>query len=137
VGGRSQLLGWLAEARLLAGRDAEALDAAEQAVALAARLGERGHLAWALRARAEAAAADETDGTRGAARDYGEAAALAGELEMRPLVARCRLGLGVLLARMGEIERARAELVAAHGLFGELGMHSWRARAEQGLGGPG
>jgi DNA-binding SARP family transcriptional activator len=133
LGGRSQVLGWLAEARLLARRGAAALEAAEQAVALATRLGERGHLAWALRVRAEAAAADEADGAPSAARDYGQAASVAGELEMRPLVARCRLGLGVLLARTGETERARAELVAARRLFGELEMRAWRDRAEHGL----
>jgi len=53
AGAMSLMLAWLAEARLLAGAVAEALDTADEAVALAERHGERGHAAWALRAQAE------------------------------------------------------------------------------------
>jgi DNA-binding SARP family transcriptional activator len=133
VGGRSPLLTWLAEARLLARRAAEALDAAEQAVALATRLGERGHLAWALRARAEAEACARADDPERATRSYREAARLATELEMRPLVAHCHLGLGMLYPRTAERANAEEHLASAAALYREMGMGSWLEKAEASL----
>jgi hypothetical protein len=128
------MLAWLAEARLLAGDVPGGVDAAQEAVALARRHGERG---WALQARAEAEARGRAAEADGAARSYREALALAGELEMRPLVARCRLGLGVLLARSGRREDAVSELAVARDLFAEMGIELWRVRAEHALSGCG
>lgn len=134
LGGRSPLLAWLAEARLLAGRDATALEAAEQAVALATRHGERGHLAWALRARAEAEARGRPDERETAARSYDEACALAGELEMRPLVAHCRLGLAKLYRSLGDRAKAEEPLTTARTMYREMDMGFWLEKAESELG---
>lgn len=133
AGGRSLLLAWLAEARLLAGDARGALESATEAVGLAERHGERGHAAWALRARAEAEAGGRGADAEAPARSYRQAAALAAELEMQPLVARCRLGLGVLHAKAGEHEQAETELAAARRLFRSMGMDVWLARAEDAL----
>lgn len=123
MGGHSLLLAWLAEARLLAGRDREALDAAEQALALADRHEGRGHAAWALRARAEAEArgGDRLDAAEAS---YRRALAVAGELLMRPLVARCHLGLGRLYRSAGRAESAE-HLETAASLLGDLHMRHW------------
>jgi hypothetical protein len=122
AGARSLLQAWLVEVRLLAGDVHAALDAAQDAVSLATRHGERGHMAWALRARAEAEAQGGIDSLERATKSYREAIVLAGELEMRPLVARCRLGLGILMARVGQREPAAVEFAAARRHFGEMAM---------------
>ena len=133
LSGRSVLLVWLAEARLLATRDAEACEAAAEAIELATRHGERGHLARALSARANALTRGGADHLERAARIYGEACALADELHMRPLVAHCRFGLGTLYAHAGKREQASVELVTVRELFGAMGMEPWRARAAHAL----
>jgi DNA-binding SARP family transcriptional activator len=130
---RPLMLAWLAEARLLAGDVRGARDTAEEAVALARRHGERGHAAWALRARAEAEARE--DDVAASVASYEEAITVAGELEMRPLLACCRFGLGVQLARAGRREPAAVELAAACDLFADMGMELGRAGAERALAG--
>jgi tetratricopeptide (TPR) repeat protein len=134
VGGRSLLLAWLAEARLLGGDVAGALATAREAVALAERCGERGHQAWALRSRADAEYRDGRDLDR-VAQGYGAAAVLAQELEMRPLVARCRLGLGRLHAGCGQRDQAHVEFAEARRLFHDLAMTSWVAEVDAVLAG--
>jgi Flp pilus assembly protein TadD len=61
---------------------------------------------------------------------YREALDMANEMGMRPLEARCRLGLGVLYQQAARTEEARAEVAAAIGEFRALGMQTWLARAE-------
>src|SRR5262249_17755801 len=92
------------------------------------RYGERGHAAWALRARAAAEARDQ-DGMELAAQSYGQALAVAQELEMGPLAAQCRLSLGELFAGSDKLDQARIELAAARELFTTMAMEPWRVRA--------
>ena len=66
----------------------------------------------------------------GASRHYEEALALAQALGMRPLVARCRLGMGRLARRAGEFGIARRHLDAAAALLHELGMTYWLERVD-------
>jgi DNA-binding SARP family transcriptional activator len=127
VGGRSLLEAWLAEVRLLAGDVAGALAAARAAVALAERHEEQGHQAWAIRARAETECRDGRELDR-AVQSYRAAATLAEELEMRPLVARCRLGLARLHETAGQDEPARIELAEARRLLQGMGMDAWLVR---------
>jgi len=101
TGARSLMLAWLAEALVLAGDADRALALAREAVALAERHGERGHIAWALRARAEAESHRRPTDPTGAARTYEQALALARELEMEPLARRCQLGVDRLRGRGG------------------------------------
>ena len=68
-----------------------------------------------------------------AAARYGEALALAEELGMRPLQARCHLGIGVLYHRTGRAEGARAALLTAIGMLREMGMVFWLPDAESQL----
>jgi hypothetical protein len=107
-----------------------ALEAAEQAVAMATRLGERGHLAWALRAGAQVEATARANDPERSTRSYREAAGLATELGMRPLVAHCELGLGRLDRRTAERAKAQEHLTAATAMYREMGMAFWLERAE-------
>jgi hypothetical protein len=58
------------------------------------------------------------------------ALALANELGMRPLVARCHLGLGKLYRRTDKREQAREHLDTATTMYREMGMTYWLEKAE-------
>ena len=112
----------LGEACLLARRVQDAQSHARRALALASEHKERGYEAWALRLIAEIAArADQPDVTE-AEMKYQEALALAERLGMRPLAARCHLGLGQLYERLGDHTRAQTHLTRGAGLCRELAM---------------
>lgn len=67
-----------------------------------------------------------------AAAHYGAAMSLASELEMRPLVAHCHLGLGRLYRRMGNPEQAQEHLTTATAMYGGMGMTYWLEKLENG-----
>jgi len=56
------------------------------------------------------------------------------ELGMRPLQARCHLGLGKLCRRIDRTDEARAELATAVAMLREMGMAFWLPEAERELG---
>jgi tetratricopeptide (TPR) repeat protein len=86
------VLGFLAEAYMVAGRLQEARATADRAIQLATDGGEQGWLAWSLRLLGELAA---RSGSRDeAAQHYVRALQLAEGLGMRPLAAHCHRGLG-------------------------------------------
>ena len=64
---------------------------------------------------------------------YRQALALAEELGMRPLVAHCHLGLGMLYAKMGQRGQARAALSTAIALYRAMDMTFWLPQAEAAL----
>jgi DNA-binding SARP family transcriptional activator len=131
--GRSLLGAWLAEAYLLAGRPADALVLGESAVRLAHEHKERGYEAWALRVLAEIAARAEPADVATAERRYIEARTIAEQLGMRPLAARCVLGLGLLYLAARRRVPARRELMAAAEALAALGMKGYVDRAEEAL----
>jgi hypothetical protein len=99
-------------------------------VRLASERGERGYAAWALRLLGDIASCqDRLDVVTAEAR-YSAAMALASELGMRPLLAHCHYGLGILYNRIGRPEQARAELSAAIELYRAMQMPFWLERAE-------
>jgi tetratricopeptide (TPR) repeat protein len=119
----------LGEGLLSLGKVIEARIRAEEALGLAVELGERGHEAWALRLLGDIEAATGEDEVGAAAR-YGAALALAEQLEMRPLVAHCHLGLGKLSRRTGQREQAREHLTTATAMYRDMGMTYWLEKAE-------
>jgi len=120
----------LAEGYLMIGRVRDAAACAANAVESARERGERGFEAWALRLQAEIAlAAQPLDAATAEAR-YREAKALAGALEMRPLLAHCHLGLGKLYRRTGKREQAQEHLTTATVMYREMEMRFWLEKAE-------
>ena len=91
--GHSQWVAWLAHAHLLAGQIDEAHHRADEALRLSRVRGQRGYEALALYVQGliETHRAGRT--TEAAASLYQQARALADELGMRPLAARCRTAL--------------------------------------------
>ena len=126
----------LGEVQVLAGRLAEAAEQGRRALSLARTQKERGNQVYALRllglVASETQPADLGPAIRhsAAARYYEEALALAETLGMRPLVARCRLGLGQLARRVGDAGTAARQLDAAAALLHELGMTYWLERVD-------
>jgi class 3 adenylate cyclase/tetratricopeptide (TPR) repeat protein len=120
----------LGEVHLLAGRRSEALAAGTRALAVARERGQRGDEASALHLLGGVAAQGEPGDRETADQHLRDAAALAAELSMRPLAARCGLTLALLHRRAGARDQASEELKAAAASFRELGMRFWFDRAE-------
>ncbi len=132
-GHTAMFLGLLGEAYLLAGRTDEAFERANRALDLSRINRERGCEAWSLqllgevylhRGRTEVARAEGC---------YWDALRRAGELEMRPLVARCHFGLGRLYDLMDNRQHAEEHLSAAVDLFDQMAMVFWQTQAETAL----
>jgi class 3 adenylate cyclase/tetratricopeptide (TPR) repeat protein len=131
MGGYALYAARLSESYRLTGRLEEASALAEQALALARAHKERGHEAYALRLLGEQAAA--SDSPLEAEAYYHQALALAEELGMRPLVAHCHRGLGMLYPTLGQQEHARRELSTAIDLYRAMEMTFWLPQAEAAL----
>jgi tetratricopeptide (TPR) repeat protein len=130
VSGHAWRLASLGEVLLLAGRPDEAATRADQALEQSRQRGERGHEAWALRLQAEVAA--RKSAARGEARErFHQALALAGALEMRPLEARCHLGLAALHHAEGRTDETCAARERAIEMFRSMGMQFWLTQAQE------
>jgi class 3 adenylate cyclase/tetratricopeptide (TPR) repeat protein len=116
---------WLGEALIPAGQLERAAELAMQARALAEEHGERGCLAYAWRLTGEVTAQREPPDHHAAAAAYAQALHLVTELGMRPLAARCRLGLAALHEKTGAQADARAERHAAVETLRSLKMAHW------------
>jgi hypothetical protein len=112
------------------GRVEEARQGAEQSLTTARRTGERGTQTRSLWLLGEIAARATPRDIEGAESRYREVLALAAELDMQPLVARCHLGLGMLYRRTGKDDSAVEHLTAAATMFREMDMRFWLQKAE-------
>ena len=118
-----------AEAYLLVGRAADALPLARRGVDTSRAVKGRGVTGWGLRLVGEVCTAQTPPLVDEAEAAYREALKMAQEMGMRPLEARCRLGLAALYRQIGRPEEARAEVGHAVEGLRALGMQSWLARA--------
>ena len=122
----------LGEAYLLTDQFDNASACAVRAVMLARERGERGHEAWALRLLGDIASHHDRPDVATASAHYGAAMTLASELDMRPLVGHCHLGLGRLYRQTDDSEQAQEHLATARLMYGEMGMTSWLEQLEKG-----
>jgi tetratricopeptide (TPR) repeat protein len=121
------------EAHLLAGRRDPARQCVDRGLVLAAVSEEHGSRGWTLLLAAEIALDQGLERADQAAAHYRDALALAEELGMRPLQARCHLGLGKLYRRIGRVGDSRAELATAVEMLSAMGMTRWLPEAEADL----
>jgi len=133
VANSSRLRWLLALVHLLGSRPADAREAVEEALELARRHGERGNEAEALRVLGECAASGAQPDLATARRSFEQALTLAADLEMRPLIAHCHLGLGKLYRRTGNREQAREHLTTATTMYREMDMRFYLEQAEAAL----
>jgi class 3 adenylate cyclase len=130
VGRLSLIATHLGEVHLLAGRMPDAAEAAGHALELARRHKERGNEVYALRLLALVASEGKPRDVASARASYEEAIALAESLGMRPLLARCHLGLGRLARNVGDASMAAHHLETAAKLLREMKMQFWLERLE-------
>jgi len=123
----------LGEACLFADRVDEAATTAQRALSLARERGQRGDAGAALHVLGETAARSPHDLDK-AEHYYQSAIALAGELEMRPLLARTHLGIGRLYVRTSDRDSAENHLLTATRLFIAMDMPLWLQQAVSSLG---
>ena len=124
------LLAYLGEAHLLAGRRDDALKIARHARDLARRQQERGSEAWVLHVLGEIYAHADQPELEPAVKHYNQALARAEELDMRPLVAHCHLGLGKVYRLAGNLGQAQDHLTIATAMYREMGMTYWLGQAK-------
>jgi class 3 adenylate cyclase/tetratricopeptide (TPR) repeat protein len=125
--------GGMAEALLAGGRVEEALPLAQLYVELAGSVQARGVHAWALHLLGEILARRHPPDLGEATRALSSAAAAARDLGMRPLAARCQLGLGRVQRLAGERPAAERALRAARQQLLALGMTTWVAEVDRQL----
>jgi tetratricopeptide (TPR) repeat protein len=128
VGRLSLITTHLGEVHVLAGRIDAAAEAAHRAHALARGYRERGNEVYALRLIALIASERVPRDVAQARARFSEAAALAEELRMRPLFARCHLGLGRVLRHAGDTATAAKHLEIAATHFRAMQMTYWLER---------
>src|SRR5262245_15832301 len=131
VSGHAWRLAALGEALLIAGHTDEAATRAAQALEQSRQRGERGYEAWALRLQAEVAASRKSPARDVARERFDETIALARVLEMRPLEARCHLGLAALHYAEGQSDEACEAGSQAIKMFRSMGMTFWLTQAER------
>jgi hypothetical protein len=86
--------------------------------------------AWALRLGAEVTTQREPLDAARAEGLYRDAMERAERLGVRPLTARCHLGLGALYGRTGKAHDARVHRSTAARLFREMQMRLWSDRVD-------
>jgi tetratricopeptide (TPR) repeat protein len=123
-------VGVLGGAYLLDGRLADATRIAQEGLAAARQRRQRGVEGQILRLLGDIAAHPDRVEVDSAEAHYRQALALAEELGLRPLMAHCHLGLGVLYRRAGRRQQAREHLTIATTMYREMEMPFWLERAK-------
>jgi tetratricopeptide (TPR) repeat protein len=123
----------LSEVCRLAGRIEEAWQYAHQALDLARQQQAHGDEALALHQLGTVHAHTHPTDIPPAETHYQQALALAEALGMRPLQAHCHRGLGLLYAKTGQREWARAALSTAREMYRRMAMTFWLPETEAAL----
>ena len=124
---------WFGEACLLGRRPEEAQDHAVRALELARVQKEPAYEAYALHLFAMIDTRHEPPDLKSAESRYREAMAMAERLGLRPLIARCHLGLATLHRRSGNRAHATQHLTTATEMLRAMDMRVWLEQAEADL----
>jgi tetratricopeptide (TPR) repeat protein len=116
---------WLGEGYLCAGRIDDAADCAGKALGFARDQQERGNEAEALRLLGDIALRRGGRDIEVVTERYRQAMAIAEDLGLRPLLARCHLGIGRAHLRTADPANARKHLTAALDMFRAMQMRYW------------
>jgi class 3 adenylate cyclase/tetratricopeptide (TPR) repeat protein len=120
----------LADAYSLTRQHDRAQATAERAVEAARECAYRGLEAGALRTQGAVLARCVPAKTEAAEQAYRQALALATELEMRPLIADCHFGLGMLQKRTQHFDQSQQNLDTAANLYRDMGLPFWVERVD-------
>ena len=113
------------EIHLLAGEAPAAAKLAEDALRLAIDQNERGNVVYARHLLAEIHSLDRPIRADAAEQHYRDALTLATKLGMKPLVARCNAGLGMLWMRTARSTQADRTLLTARSMYRAMDMRFW------------
>ncbi len=131
---RSRRLTTLADAYLTAERLEEALETIRQTIEVDRACKNRALEAEALHILGEIQARQDPPDVASAESSYRQVLALATEIGLRPLAARCHLGLGRLYRAASNRSAAEAHLTTARTMLAEMNMGFWLDQAEAELG---
>ncbi len=118
------------EVYLVGGLFDAAAKSTKRALILAGERGQQAEMAVAHRLLADIALQQDRADLESAKSHYEAAVVLGGGLGIRPLVARCHLGLGRLYGRLGAVRLATETLRVAEAMASEMGMSYWKTLAE-------
>jgi class 3 adenylate cyclase/tetratricopeptide (TPR) repeat protein len=121
----AQQIAWLAEARLVNGDTASALEHATNALQTAVQYGEKALEAWSLFILGDVTNALETRPDPVAHRYLTKAWDMAKAHRMSPLAAHCHRALGTFYLHHDAPVKARKEIDLAIGQYREMGMDHW------------
>ena len=121
----------VAEACLAATQLDEAEAAACEALTWSRQLAERASEASVLRLLGEIASHQYPADDAKAEAHYSAALAKASDLGMRPLVARCHVGLARLYRRTGKPEHSQDHFATALTMYREMDMTYWQQKTER------
>jgi tetratricopeptide (TPR) repeat protein len=124
---------WLGEGYVLAGRVEEAMQLGQQALEATRTQKQQGYQAYALRLLGDVAAHRTPPQVEEAERHYRQALALAEAIGMRPLMAHCHSGLGMLYLKTQRQGQAHTALSTAITLYRAMEMTFWLPQAEAAL----
>jgi tetratricopeptide (TPR) repeat protein len=122
---RSLVIGWLGEGYLCAGRIDDAADCAGKALGFAQNQQECGNEAEALRLLGDIALRRGGSEMEVATERYRQAMTIGKDLGLRPLLARCHVGIGKAHLRMDDPENARKHLITALDMFRAMQIRYW------------
>lgn len=122
---------WDVQTLILTGQLGEAEMLAQQGLNFFRDGKDRGSEAWLRYLQGEIFSHGDGSQSARALASYGEAAALAEELGMRPLRAHCQAGLARLRAQANQPEGARAQYFAVAEQFRTMGAPFWAAESER------
>ena len=132
--GKAMRMVWDIEAYTLAGKHSEAETLARRVLEVSRESKDRGSEAWLRCLLGDLLTRSHATPSLQAEASYREALILAQELGMRPLQARCHLGIGQIHAKSKNGSVARAELHTASELYRAMSMPFWVAKADLALG---
>jgi tetratricopeptide (TPR) repeat protein len=127
----ARMYAWWAEGLLRAGRLDEARDVAARGIEAARASAEAGHEAESRYVMGSVLAASGSEHVATARMQFEQAREQADSLGLWPLVARCHLGLGLLLRTMGDETAATGHIETATQSFRQMHLTPWLEEAER------
>jgi tetratricopeptide (TPR) repeat protein len=118
------------EGNVFIGRIDEAAECAKRALDRTRLQRQRGTTAYLLCILGQTTCGQEPPDLDAGGRYFDEAMALADELGMRPLAARCHLGLGKLYRRAGKRQQTLEHFTTATIMYREMDMRFWLEQAD-------
>jgi class 3 adenylate cyclase/tetratricopeptide (TPR) repeat protein len=123
--GRAMGIAWEVETYMLACKHNEAETRARQLLEICTERKDKGSEAWLRCLLGDILACSPSISLMQVESTYSEALTLAHELGMRPVQARCHLGLGQIYARSRNSSMAQSELRSARELYDTMSMPFW------------